>query len=86
MQLCVRLTASADRRGRRLGFKFSNTLEVLNHREFFTPESEIMYLSGQPLHVITMTLTDEFRRAVGPDVPISFSAGIDQHNFPTAVA
>ena len=86
VQLCARLTAFADQRGRRLGFKFSNTLEVLNHREFFTPESEIMYLSGQPLHVITMTLTDEFRRAVGPDVPISFSAGIDQHNFPIAVA
>ena len=86
VQLCARLTAFADQRGRRLGFKFSNTLEVLNHREFFTPESEIMYLSGQPLHVITMTLTDEFRRAVGPDVPISFSAGIDQHNFPMAVA
>jgi len=86
VQLCARLTAFADQRGRRLGFKFSNTLEVLNHREFFTPGNEIMYLSGQPLHVITMTLTDEFRRAVGPDVPISFSAGIDQHNFPTAVA
>ena len=85
-QLCERLTAFADQRGRRLGFKFSNTLEVLNHREFFTPESEVMYLSGQPLHVIALTLTDEFRRAVGQDVPISFSAGIDQHNFPTAVA
>ena len=45
-----------------------------------------MYLSGQPLHVITMTLTDEFRRRVGPRVPISFSAGIDKHNFPLAVA
>ena len=86
VQLCSRLTAFADQRGRRLGFKFSNTLEVLNHREFFTSESKVMYLSGQPLHVITMTLTDEFRRAVGPEVPISFSAGIDQHNFPTAVA
>ncbi len=86
VQLCARSTSFADQRGRRLGFKFSNTLEVLNNREFFTPESEVMYLSGQPLHVITLTLTDEFRRAVGLDVPISFSAGIDQHNFPTAVA
>jgi putative selenate reductase len=33
-----------------------------------------------------MALTNEFRQAVGPGVPISFSAGIDQKNFPLAVA
>lgn len=86
VQLCERLTRFAAARGRRVGFKFSNTLEVLNHREFFKPGNRVMYLSGQPLHVITMMLTDEFRRAVGPDVPISFSAGIDRTNFPLAVA
>ncbi len=86
VQVCDHLTRFAAERGRRLGFKFSNTLEVLNHRDFFTPDNEIMYLSGQPLHVITMTLTDEFRQRVGPHVPISFSAGIDRHNFALAVA
>jgi len=86
IELCDRLTAFAARRGRRLGLKFSNTLEVLNHRDFFKPNEKVMYLSGQPLHVITMTLTDECRRRIGPDVPISFSAGIDQQNFPLAVA
>lgn len=86
IELCRRLTNFALQRGRRLGFKFSNTLEVVNHREFFPDGNPIMYLSGQPLHVITMALTDEFRQAVGPDVPISFSAGIDRFNFPDAVA
>ncbi len=86
VQLGNRLTGFARARNRRVGFKFSNTLEVLNHRDFFTPDNKVMYLSGQPLHVITMTLTDEFRRAVGAEVPISFSAGIDQHNFAAAVA
>lgn len=86
VQLCQRLTRFAAARGRRVGFKFSNTLEVLNHRDFFKPDNRVMYLSGQPLHVITMTLTDEFRLAVGPEVPISFSAGIDKANFPSAVA
>jgi putative selenate reductase len=84
--LCERLSRFAAARGRSFGFKFSNTLEVLNHRSFFTPDNPIQYLSGQPLYVITLTLTDEFRRAVGSDVPISFSAGIDRHNFPDAVA
>jgi putative selenate reductase len=86
VQLVDRLTRLAHSRGRRFGCKFSNTLEVLNHRTFFTPDNKIQYLSGQPLYVITLTLTDVFRQAVGPHVPISFSAGIDQANFPHAVA
>lgn len=86
IELQTRLTRYAAQRGRRLGFKFSNTLEVVNHRDFFPDGNPIMYLSGQPLHVITMALTDAFRQAVGPDVPISFSAGIDRFNFPDAVA
>ena len=90
IELCERLTAFAARRGRSVGFKFSNTLEVENHRNFFTPDNRIMYLSGQPLHVIALALTDEFCRAVAGrragDVPISFSAGIDARNFPLAVA
>ncbi len=84
--LCRRLAGFAAGRGRSFGAKFSNTLEVLNHRAFFTPDNRVMYLSGQPLHVITMTLTDEFRRAMGPEFPISFSAGVDQHNFPLVAA
>jgi putative selenate reductase len=86
VQLVGRLRAFAAKRGRGFGCKFSNTLEVLNHREFFTKDNKVQYLSGQPLHVITMTLTDVFRRDIGADVPISFSAGIDNKNFPQAVA
>src|SRR5439155_26007805 len=86
VQLVARLRAFAKARGRSFGCKFSNTLEVLNHRDFFTKDNKVQYLSGQPLHVITMTLTDVFRRDIGADVPISFSAGIDNKNFPLAVA
>ena len=84
--LCRRMTTFATARRRRFGAKFSNTLEVLNHRDFFTPDNKVMYLSGQPLYVITLTLTDVFRQAIGADLPISFSAGIDQFNYPAAVA
>ena len=45
-----------------------------------------MYLSGAPLHVITLTLADEFRRAMGAEFPISFSAGVDRKNFANMVA
>jgi len=86
VQLVARLSRLAESRGRCFGCKFSNTLEVQNHRTFFPPGNEVQYLSGQPLHVITMTLTDVFRQAVGPSVNISFSAGIDRQNFASAVA
>ena len=39
-----------------------------------------MYLSGEPLHVLTLHLVERYRRA-RPDVPISFSAGVDSRNF-----
>jgi putative selenate reductase len=45
-----------------------------------------MYLSGAPLHVITLTLANEFRRAMGAEFPISFSAGVDRKNFANLVA
>ncbi len=80
------MTQLAISRGHRFGCKFSNTLEVLNHRTFFTPDNKIQYLSGQPLYVITLTLTDIFRQAVGPHLPISFRAGIDNKNFADAAA
>lgn len=86
VDLCRRLADCAEQKGRHVGAKFSNTLEVLNHRDFFGPSNQIMYLSGVPLHVITLTLVDEFRRAVGGDFHISFCAGVDRHNFPATVA
>jgi putative selenate reductase len=70
----------------RFGAKFSNTLEVENHGTFFQPAEKIMYLSGAPLHVITLTLANEFRQAVGGEFPISFSAGVDRKNFANVVA
>ncbi|MBX7245542.1 MAG: hypothetical protein K1X53_08580 [Candidatus Sumerlaeaceae bacterium] len=84
--MCRRLTSFAAARGKKFGCKFSNTLEVVNHKDFFPPGNEVMYLSGLPLHVITLTLAGVFREALGAELPVSFSAGIDQHNFADTVA
>jgi putative selenate reductase len=86
LEMCRRLTKVATSRGLQFGAKFSNTLEVENHRQFFQPSERVMYLSGAPLHVITMTLAAEFRRAMGAEFPISFSAGVDHKNFANVVA
>jgi putative selenate reductase len=86
LEICGRLFKLAAKRGLRFGAKFSNTLEVENHGTFFQPTEKIMYLSGAPLHVITLTLAAEFRQAIGAEFPISFSAGVDRKNFANMVA
>ncbi len=45
-----------------------------------------MYMSGAPLYPITLALTARFREAIGADIPISYSAGVDQKNFADVVA
>ena len=81
-----RLGERARALGLGFGVKFSNTLIVENHRDFFLAEEKEMYLSGPPLHVLAMNLVRRFRRRFGDRYPISFSAGIDRRNFPDAVA
>jgi len=85
IEMVRRLQATGRKLGLGVGVKFSNTLEVVNHRSFF-PKDQIMYLSGAPLHVITLRLVEKWREVYGPDCPISFSAGVDKHNFVNCVA
>ena len=81
-----RLEELARSLGLGLGVKFSNTLIVENHRDFFPASERVMYLSGPPLHVLAMQLVRRFRGAFGDRLPVSFSAGIERANFPDAVA
>ena len=84
LEMIPRLDRVARTLGKRLALKFSNTLVVKNHRTFFT--DEVMYMSGPPLHVLTLNLVKKFREHMGAAMPISFSAGIDAHNVSNAVA
>jgi putative selenate reductase len=84
LDLVPRLQRVAQAHGKHLAVKFSNTLVVKNHKSFFTDET--MYMSGPPLHVITMNLVKKFREHMKTSIPISFSAGLDANNISTAVA
>ena len=81
-----RLRAKASALGLGFGIKLTNTLIVENHRDFFPDTESEMYLSGPPLHVLAMRLVQRFRQTFDADLPISFSAGIDRHNFADAAA
>lgn len=85
VDLIGRLREAGRRAGRMVGAKFTNTLVVENHKDFFGGEKK-MYLSGAPLHVLSMELSARFREKVGAGLPISFSAGIDARNYAAAVA
>ena len=59
LDMIPRLQRVARAHGRSLSVKFSNTLVVKNHKQFFT--DEVMYLSGAPLHVMALNLVQKFR-------------------------
>ncbi len=84
--LVERLEDTSRKTGRGLGVKFSNTLVVENEGDFLPASEKTSYLSGQPLHVLAMTLVGRFREVFGDRLPVSFSAGIDKQNFADAVA
>ena len=86
VECCGRLGEAATALGCGFGVKLTNTLVVENHRTVLPATEQRMYLSGPPLHVLAMHLVRQFRRSFGDRIPISFSAGIDRHNFPDAVA
>ncbi len=82
-----RLRDVAESRGSIIGAKFTNTLVVANQEQLFPSQSDpYMYLSGRPLHVISMNLMRRFRDDLGFEFPVSFSAGVDAVNFSSAVA
>ncbi len=92
VELIGELRRFAADQGRRFGIKLTNTMVVENHRDFM-PE-DTMYMSGPPLHVLSMTLLGELDAAlpgalaVGEndgDVQVSFSAGISKENIGDAV-
>ena len=79
-----RLQDFGAKHGKTIGVKFGNTLEVFNKGKFL--KDPVQYLSGQPLHVLHLSLVNEWRKAFGADFPISFSAGVDANNFADCVS
>ncbi|NOR36498.1 MAG: putative selenate reductase subunit YgfK, partial [Woeseiaceae bacterium] len=68
------------------GVKLSNTLEVENTRSVFNEDEKMMYLSGRPLHVITVNLAQRLAEEFDGKLPMSFSAGANCFNAPDLLA
>ena len=68
------------------GVKLSNTLEVENTRSVFDGNEKMMYLSGRPLHAITVNLALQLAEEFDGTLPMSFSAGANCFNAPDLLA
>jgi putative selenate reductase len=68
------------------GVKLSNTLEVENSRSVFNEAENMMYLSGRPLHAITVNLAHKLAEEFDDGLPMSFSAGANCFNAPDLLA
>ena len=78
------LSAEAARRGLNFGIKLTNTLVVENPGDPLPGREQ--YLSGEPLHVLSLTLGLRLREELGSSLPVSFSAGVDASNAVASVA
>ncbi len=74
------LRGVAKQCGLHFGVKLSNTLEVENSRSVFSAKEKMSYLSGRPLHAITVNLAHKLSGEFDGDLPMSFSAGADCFN------
>ncbi|MEI7907072.1 MAG: 4Fe-4S dicluster domain-containing protein [Bacteroidota bacterium] len=79
-----RLQNIASQTGKTIGVKFGNTLEVVNNGKYL--KDKVQYLSGQPLHLLHLSLVDDWRKIFGGSFPVSFSAGVDANNFADCVS
>jgi putative selenate reductase len=85
LTLLRELSDTATAHGLIFGVKLTNTLAVTNHRRVFEPSEETMYLSGRPLHALTVQLAHSLAEDIDPPLMMSFSGGADADNVATLI-
>lgn len=84
--MLTRLRACAAEHGREFGVKLTNTLEVENVRHVFDESEKMSYLSGRPLHAISVNLAHTLAEDFDGSLPMSFSAGANCFNVATLLS
>jgi len=74
------LLKKAEKKGITFGVKLSNTLKVENHRTIFDKKEKMMYLSGRPLHALTVNLAQKLSKEFNGELLMSFAGGADCFN------
>lgn len=79
--IIMRLQQAADMEGLVFGVKLTNTLESLNHKNIFSPNEQMMYMSGRALHPISINVARKLQNEFQGKLKVSFSAGADCFNI-----
>jgi len=71
----------ADSSGLTFGIKLTNTLESLNKKDVFQPETGMVYMSGRALHPIAINVAAKLQNRFDGKLKLSFSGGADAFNI-----
>ena len=72
--------AAAEKKGTHFAVKLTNTLEALNTRQTLPASEKMVYLSGRPLHPISISLAARLQQEFAGDLSVSFCAGVEAFN------
>ncbi len=81
VQLIKNLQQQAAESGVEFNLKLTNTLEVSNNKSRLPENEAMVYMSGRPLHVISINLAAKLQKEFSGKLDISFSAGSDCFNM-----
>lgn len=79
------LQKKADENNLQFSIKLTNTLESNNNKEVFPKVEKMMYMSGKPLHPISINLAYKLQSEFDGNLDISFSGGADAFNIANIV-
>jgi len=80
VDLIAAMRSDARAAGRSFGIKLSNTLPLRHRGSVFDASEKTMYLSGRPLHPLTVQIAAALRDRCGAGLEISFCGGADAFN------
>ena len=80
------LLDSAKRMGVTFNIKLTNTLETSNREQNLPKKEQMVYMSGRPLHCISINAAARLQADFAGALDISFSAGTDCFNFADVLA
>jgi putative selenate reductase len=84
--LIKNLLVQAKESGVAFNIKLTNTLETRNDRGRLPESEQMVYMSGRPLHVISVNLAAKLQKEFAGQLDISFSAGCDCFNLTELLA
>ncbi len=86
VEIIQRLQETAGKNKVEFGLKLTNTLETLNQPGNLPENEKMVYLSGRPLHAVSINVAARLQDTFKGKLDLSFSAGVDCFNVSSVLA